>query len=105
MDEFVAIMKSWAPVSFEEQVREAFRLIDRDGGGTISAVELKQVMKNLGDNLSAAEVDDMIREIDLDGDGEIDYQGECDVTGSYADVTGLCTGACLTSWVFVSGRV
>ena len=94
-------MKSWAPVTFEEQVREAFHLIDRDGGGTISAVELKQVMKNLGDNLSAAEVDDMIREIDLDGDGEIDYQGECDVTGSYADVTGLCAGACLTSRVSV----
>ena len=43
---------------------------------SISAVELKQVMKNLGDNLSPAEVDDVIREIDLDGDGEIDYQGK-----------------------------
>ena len=68
-------MKAWAPATFEEQVREAFHLIDHDGGGTISANELKQVMKNLGDNLSHREVEDMIREIDLDGDGEIDYQG------------------------------
>ncbi|KAI0232626.1 hypothetical protein LSAT2_017073 [Lamellibrachia satsuma] len=33
-------------------------------------------VKNLGDNLSPAEVDDMIREIDGDGDEEIDYQGK-----------------------------
>lgn len=34
-------------------------------------------MTNLGERLSEEEVDDMIREADLDGDGMVNYDGEC----------------------------
>ena len=34
-----------------------------------------QVMKNLGEVLTDDEIDELIREIDLDGDGQIDYTG------------------------------
>jgi calmodulin len=33
-------------------------------------------MTNLGERLSEEEVDDMIREADLDGDGMVNYDGE-----------------------------
>ena len=56
--------------------REAFRVFDRNGDGFISAPELRLVMTNLGEKLTDEEVDDMIREADLDGDGVVSYNGE-----------------------------
>lgn len=39
----------------------------------ISARELKHVMANLGENLTDLEVEAMITEADMDGDGAINY--------------------------------
>lgn len=44
-------------------------MFDKDGNGFVSAAELKHVMTNLGEKLSDEEVDEMIREADVDGDG------------------------------------
>ncbi|KAI8437085.1 hypothetical protein MSG28_010442 [Choristoneura fumiferana] len=43
------------------------RVFDKNNDGLISSVELRHVMTNLGERLSEEEVDDMIREADLDG--------------------------------------
>lgn len=58
-------------VDSEEELREAFKVFDKDGNGFISAAELRHVMTNLGEKLSDAEVDEMIREADVDGDGQV----------------------------------
>ncbi|WAR19220.1 CALM-like protein [Mya arenaria] len=55
----------------EEELREAFKTFDRDGNGYISAAELRHVMTNLGEKLTDEEVDEMIREADIDGDGQV----------------------------------
>lgn len=47
----------------EEEIREAFRVFDKDGNGFISAAELRHVMTNLGEKLTDDEVDEMIREV------------------------------------------
>ncbi|XP_047503286.1 calmodulin-like isoform X2 [Pieris napi] len=57
----------------EDELREAFRVFDKNNDGLISSVELRHVMTNLGERLSEEEVDDMIREADLDGDGMVNY--------------------------------
>ena len=60
----------------EDEIREAFRVFDKDGNGFISAAELRHVMTNLGEKLTDEEVDEMIREADIDGDGQVNYEGE-----------------------------
>ncbi len=57
----------------EEELREAFKVFDKDGNGFISAAELRHVMTNLGEKLTDEEVDAMVREADTDGDGQVDY--------------------------------
>ena len=58
----------------EEQLKEAFRVFDKDQNGFISAAELRNVLTNLGEKLTDDEIDEMIREADVDGDGQINYE-------------------------------
>jgi len=74
-DEFLTLMTRQMQFSEEEdEFRAAFRVFDKDGSGSISAEELKQVMRDLGENLTEKELEDMIRDADSDGDGFIDYE-------------------------------
>jgi calmodulin len=65
--------RKMADTDTEEEIREAFKVFDKDGNGFISAAELRHVMTNLGEKLSDEEVDEMIREADVDGDGQVNY--------------------------------
>merc|ERR1719469_214603 len=56
-----------------EEMREAFLVFDRDKSGSVSASELKHVMNNLGEQVTNEEVEEMIREADADGDGELSF--------------------------------
>lgn len=72
--EFLTMMaRKMKDTDSEEEIKEAFKVFDKDGNGFISAAELRHVMTNLGEKLSDAEVDEMIREADVDGDGQINY--------------------------------
>ena len=62
---------------FAHETRAAFNVFDKDGSGTISADELRQVMKSLGENLTDDEIDEMIREADKDRNGTIDCMWPC----------------------------
>ena len=93
--EFLTMMaRKMRDTDSEEEIKEAFKVFDKDGNGYISAAELRHVMTNLGrlsfflpccslltgttqsagEKLTDNEVDEMIREADVDGDGQINYE-------------------------------
>ena len=73
--EFLGLMvRKMKDTDTEEELLEAFKVFDRDGNGYITSHELRHVMTNLGEALSPEEVEEMIKEADLDGDGQIDYE-------------------------------
>nr|XP_045598052.1 calmodulin-like [Procambarus clarkii] len=51
-----------------KELREAFRLFDKDGDGTITKQELGQFMRNLGQFATEEELRVMLDEIDIDGE-------------------------------------
>ena len=56
----------------EQELRDAFRVFDKDGSGTISSAELRKVLVSLGEDLTDAELDEMLKLADKNGDGHID---------------------------------
>lgn len=61
----------------EDEMREVFMAFDQDGSGFLDAAELKHFMTKEGDKgeqMTDAEVDEMIREWDTDGDGKLNYE-------------------------------
>lgn len=57
----------------EKELRDAFRVFDKHNRGYISASDLRAVLHCLGEDLSEEEIEDMIKEVDVDGDGRIDF--------------------------------
>merc|ERR1712129_332620 len=55
------------------EMRAVFDEFDEDKGGSIDAKELQRAMDSLGQTLTMQEVNDLILEIDANGDGEVDF--------------------------------
>ncbi|KAJ8298482.1 hypothetical protein KUTeg_025013 [Tegillarca granosa] len=75
--EFLCMMSNKGNDTQESEdlnMEEAFKVFDKDGNGFISAAELRNVMLNLGEKLTDEELENMIAEADIDGDGQINYQ-------------------------------
>ncbi|XP_076437850.1 neo-calmodulin-like isoform X2 [Babylonia areolata] len=58
----------------EQQWREVFRIFDRDENGSVSASELGALLRGLGYNPSMAQVEKILREIDYNGTGVIEWE-------------------------------
>jgi calmodulin len=74
-DEFVNLMhRRNKETDTEEEVINAFKVFDKEGNGNISTTELRHIMTTLGDKITEEEIDEMLREADIDGDGFINYE-------------------------------
>lgn len=61
----------------EEKIAEfrcAFQLFDKDSDGRITTVELGDILRKLGYNPTPEDLKDMIKEVDIDGNGNVDFQ-------------------------------
>ena len=57
-----------------KEYREAFDMFDKDHSGSIDIGEIAKIMKNYGNPMTREEIKVMIKDIDADGDGEIDFE-------------------------------
>ncbi|KAJ4788662.1 Calcium-binding EF-hand family protein [Rhynchospora pubera] len=88
-DEFVAFhLNTHDQASDEAELKEAFAMYDLDKNGVISAKELHQVLRRLGERCSVGDCAKMIRSVDVDGDGCVSFEefkkmmGASDKSGS-----------------------
>ncbi|KAL0337077.1 UNVERIFIED_CONTAM: Calcium-dependent protein kinase [Sesamum calycinum] len=69
--EFVAAMLHLNKIQKEDHMYAAFSYFDKDGSGYITQDELQLACEQFG--LENVRIDDIIREVDQDNDGRIDY--------------------------------
>uniref|UniRef100_A0AAY4DZT0 EF-hand domain-containing protein n=1 Tax=Denticeps clupeoides TaxID=299321 RepID=A0AAY4DZT0_9TELE len=58
-----------------KELRDAFKEFDSNGDGQISVSELRDAMKKLmGEALNPLDFDEILRDVDLNGDGLVDFE-------------------------------
>ena len=57
-----------------EFFQKEFQAMDLDGSGAVDEAELGMILENLGENISSARLKGLIKELDKDGSGEIEYE-------------------------------
>ena len=55
------------------KIKQTFDIFDRDGSGSIDVHELDKVLKTLGQKIDESELQDLVTQLDKDGDGQIDF--------------------------------
>lgn len=66
-----------------KDLKEAFRIFDKDHSGYIEAKELKAVTTTLGQKLTEEEFQEFWKEADVDKDGKLDYNEFAKVMARY----------------------
>jgi len=71
------------PTDQSKEMLDAFKALDKEGNGQIQETELRQLLLNLGDALTSAEVEEIMNEVPISPDGSINYDAFVDmiVTG------------------------
>jgi calmodulin len=62
------------PDDIAEEIKKAFKAIDRQKKGYLLIAELRDFLTNIGDYLNDEEVDEMIKIADFDQSGQINYE-------------------------------
>lgn len=74
LEKFITIMMDgMKDPDTKEIIEESFKVFDREGNGLASAAELRHSLTTTGEKLTDDEVDEMILEPDIDGNGNVNY--------------------------------
>lgn len=74
-EEFCGILKKKIEDDdYERELKEMFRALDTEKRGEVNTKELRWILKQLGDDLTEGDIDDMIADVDTDGSGWVDFE-------------------------------
>lgn len=71
-DEMLTTLKSQY-TELDTLMKKVFKDFDLDGSGFIDSNELAEVAKSLGKALDSAELDECLKDLDMNKDGKISY--------------------------------
>ncbi|WOK92922.1 hypothetical protein Cni_G01614 [Canna indica] len=72
---FLELMHKYLrPEPFDRQLRDAFRVLDKDNTGKVAVADLRHVLTSIGEKLKPEEFDEWIREVEVAPDGTIRYE-------------------------------
>ncbi|KAI5088146.1 calcium-binding protein 7-like [Silurus meridionalis] len=77
------------PRQYYAEIREAFKVFDRDGNGFISKQELGMAMRSLGYMPNEVELEVIIQRLDMDGDGQVDFEEFVTLLGPKISAAGM----------------
>jgi len=76
-EEFVELSSKFLIEEDEEalkaELREAFRIYDKDGEGFITTDVLREILSEIDNKLTSEDLDGIIEEVDEDGSGTLDF--------------------------------
>lgn len=75
-DDFHRLLLTIPPTDIatvEKELMDAFSVFDKEGKGYIGTGELRRIVTTLGDKLSEQEADEMCKEADPEGTGNVEY--------------------------------
>merc|ERR1712083_486338 len=59
--------------ALKKELKEAFRIYDKEGNGYISTDVLKEILQELDNKLTEDDINNIIEEVDEDGSGTLDF--------------------------------
>ena len=76
-EEYVQLLKNYMkdPQIVEIELREAFRVFDRNRNNNLDFGELRKAVTHLGEPLSDKEAIDLCKIMDANGDNQVDVEG------------------------------
>eukprot|EP00808_Paulinella_micropora_P031207 g41496.t1 len=57
-----------------DELKESFKVFDKDGQGTCSTAELRQVLTTLGEKLTPQQMDDLVKLAHGNEEGQLNYE-------------------------------
>ncbi|CAF3861864.1 unnamed protein product [Rotaria sordida] len=74
-EEYLSFMLTFIKknVTTEDNLKDAFNLFDQNDDGFIEAKDLREIMTNLGEKITDEDIDEMIREADIDKDFKVNF--------------------------------
>ncbi|XP_013708265.2 probable calcium-binding protein CML13 [Brassica napus] len=74
-DRFLDLMaKHLKTEPFDRQLRDAFKVLDKEGTGFVAVADLRHILTSIGEKLEPNEFDEWIKEVDVGPDGKIKYE-------------------------------
>merc|ERR1712180_45652 len=85
--------------ALKKELKEAFRIYDKECMGYISTETLKEILRELDNKLTEEDLDSIIAEVDVDGSGTLDFDEfmEMMARALFQIAAGIVTGCLLES--------